>query len=213
MSFARTFWPAWWPLSVLGSFAPQLVAAQEATPVGAELYRLCAQCHGPEGHGNRDIGAPGLTALEPWYFARQLRNFRTGSRGRPDQDVHEPTMELVSRTLEDDAAVSRLYEYVDSLSEYVPPESIVADSERGRQLYEACDSCHGAVGEGSEALNAPGLAYRDDWYLRDQIEAFVNGERGSHSGDMFGQQMVPVSRVVTNTQAVLDLVAYINTLR
>lgn len=200
-------------MSVLGLLALKLVAAQEAPPTGAELYRLCAQCHGPAGHGNREIGAPGLTALEPWYFARQLRNFRAGSRGQPDQDVHQPTMELVSRTVEDDAAIPRLYEYVDSLPEYVPPESIVADSERGRQLYEACDSCHGAAGEGSEALNAPGLAYRDDWYLRAQIEAFVSGERGSHPDDMFGQQMVPVSRVVTNTQAVLDLVAYINTLR
>lgn len=187
-------------------------STQPSADSGAELFRLCAQCHGPAGHGNRAIGAPGLTALEPWYFARQLRSFRTGARGQADADPHQPVMETIAHGLGDDATISSLIDYVGQLPEYVPPITLVGDTERGRQLFEACDSCHGLAGQGNETVGAPGLAYRDDWYLQTQLEQFVSGERGSHPADMFGQQMVPVSRVVTDAQAVLDLVAYINTL-
>jgi cytochrome c oxidase subunit 2 len=186
--------------------------AQSISTPGAELYALCAQCHGPAGRGNVDIGAPGLAALEPWYLARQLRGFAQGLRGDVDADPHEPVMETIAHAVADESTITGLIAYVADLPEYVPAVTIVGDTERGRQLFDACASCHGSAGEGNETLGAPGLAYRDDWYLRSQIEAFLSGERGSHRDDSFGQQMVPVSRVVTDAQAVVDLVAYINTL-
>jgi cytochrome c oxidase subunit 2 len=198
-------------LAALAAAAGQFVTAQEQPASGESLFGLCVQCHGSQGHGNRDIGAPGLTALEPWYLARQLESYRAGMRGRPDQDVHESPMVSVSRSLADTVAVSRLVDYIDRLPEYVAEPSIDGDATRGRQLYETCDSCHGEEGEGSVPLGAPGLANRDDWYLAEQLRDFVSGDRGSHAGDMYGQQMVPVSRVLTSDQAVLDLVAYINT--
>jgi len=199
-------------LVALAAIATCPVAAQEQPASGETLFRLCVQCHGQQGHGNRDIGAPGLTGLEPWYLARQLESYRAGMRGRPDQDAHESPMVSVSRSLADTVAVSRLVDHIDGLPDYVPQPSVEADASRGRGLYEACDSCHGAAGEGNRSLNAPGLADRDDWYLVEQLRDFVSGDRGSHVGDMYGQQMVPVSRVLTNDKAVLDLVAYINTL-
>ncbi|HSG65629.1 MAG TPA: c-type cytochrome [Gammaproteobacteria bacterium] len=194
-----------------GGYADRALA-QAAPAPGAELFALCAQCHGPVGHGNPGLGAPGLTALEPWYLARQLRGFAQGLRGDADADPHEPVMETIAHAVADEATIASLIAHVDGLPEYVPAVTIVGDTERGRQLFEACASCHGAAGEGDAVLGAPGLAYRDDWYLRAQIEAFLSGERGSHRDDMYGQQMVPVSRVVTDAQAVLDLVAFINTL-
>jgi cytochrome c oxidase subunit II len=199
-------------LAALAAVGTRPLSAQEPSRSGESLFGVCVQCHGREGHGNRDIHAPGLTGLEPWYLARQLEGYRAGMRGRPDQDVHESPMVSVSRSLADTVAVSRLVEYIDSLPNYVPQPSIDGDATRGRQLYETCDSCHGAAGEGNPSFNAPGLANRDDWYLAQQLLDFVNGNRGSHAADMYGQQMVPVSRVLTSEQAVLDLVAYINTL-
>lgn len=190
----------------------QHLSAQETAPDGAALFGLCVQCHGVEGHGNRDIGAPSLTGLAPWYLERQLQSFQAGFRGRPGEDVHESPMVSVSRSLADEAAIVSLVAYIDGLPESQPQPSIEGDAERGRRLYEACDSCHGAAGEGDRTLNAPGLASRDDWYLAAQLREFLRGDRGTHAGDMYGQQMVPVSRVLTDEQAVRDLVAYIATL-
>lgn len=198
--------------ATLGIGAANRALAQSASAPEAELFALCAQCHGPAGHGNPVIGAPGLTALEPWYLARQLRGFAQGIRGDVDADPHEPVMETIAHAVADESAIAGLIAYVGALPEYVPAVTIVGDTERGRQLFDACASCHGEAGEGDETLGAPGLAYRDDWYLHAQIEAFLSGERGSHRDDVFGQQMVPISRVVTDAQAVLDLVAYVNTL-
>lgn len=198
--------------ALLGSGAtPRALAQPDSTPQ-TELFALCAQCHGSDGHGNAAIGAPGLTALEPWYLARQLRGFAQGVRGDADADPHEPVMETIAHAVADDSTIAALIAYVGDLPEYVPAVTIIGDTERGRQLFDACTSCHGEAGEGDETVGAPGLAYRDDWYLRAQIEAFLSGERGSHRDDAFGQQMVPISRIVTDAQAVLDLVAYVNTL-
>ena len=180
---------------------------------GAELYGFCAQCHGPEAHGIRDVDAPGLTNLDDWYLERQLEEFSAAMRGRPDRDVHESPMIFVARAYDDPQAVSDLVVYIDSLPDYEPMPSVMGDTNAGRQLYSACDSCHGVSGEGDVGLRAPALAGLDDWHLVTELREFTTGDRGTHQGDMYGQQMVPVSRVLTDEQAIFDIVAYINTLR
>ena len=39
------------------------------------------------------------------------------------------------------------------------------DPAKGQALYATCASCHGANGEGNQALNAPAIAGQQDWYL------------------------------------------------
>lgn len=180
---------------------------------GEELYGFCAQCHGPEAHGIRDTNAPGLTNLDGWYLERQLEEFSAAMRGRPDRDVHESPMIFVARAYDDPAAVADLVAYIDSLPDYEPTRSVMGDATAGRQLFSACDSCHGASGEGNVRLMAPALAGLDDWHLVAELREFTTGDRGTHQGDMHGQQMVPISRVLTDEQAIFDVVAYINTLR
>ena len=48
---------------------------------GAELFELCAQCHGSEAHGNRLFLAPAIAGLSQWYIEMQLDEFRQGLRG------------------------------------------------------------------------------------------------------------------------------------
>ena len=179
---------------------------------GEELYGFCAQCHGPEAHGIRDVEAPGLTNLDGWYLERQLEEFSAAMRGRPDRDVHESPMIFVARAYDDAEAVADLVAYIESLPDYEPMRSVMGDVDAGRQLYAACDSCHGASGEGDVGLRAPALAGLDDWHLVAELREFTTGDRGTHQGDMYGQQMVPISRVLTDEQAIFDMVAYINTL-
>lgn len=63
-------------------------------------------------------------------------------------------------------------------------------------LYFPCSSCHGARAEGNEAFAAPALAGLDAPYIRRQLTLFQSGARGSHPGDVHGQQMALLARTL-----------------
>jgi cytochrome c oxidase subunit 2 len=52
----------------------------------------------------------------------------------------------------------------------------------------------------------------DDWYLVTQLKNFKQGYRGAHAKDDYGPQMVQMASILTDEQAVQDMVAYINLL-
>ena len=80
-------------------------------------------------------------------------------------------------------------------------------------MYETCGTCHGAKGQGIQAINAPRLAGMSDWYMVTQMKNFKQGIRGAHPKDMYGPQMASMAAIVADDQATGDLVAYINTLK
>lgn len=86
------------------------------------------------------------------------------------------------------------------------------DPARGKALYATCGACHGANGEGQEALNAPALAGQEDWYVIRQLQNFKNGIRGANPKDTFGMQMAPMAQTLPTEQAIEDVAAYIGTL-
>jgi len=86
------------------------------------------------------------------------------------------------------------------------------DVERGKALYATCGACHGANGEGQEALNAPAIAGQEEWYLIRQLQNFKNGIRGADPKDTFGMQMAPMAQTLPTEQAIEDVAAYINSL-
>lgn len=55
--------------------------------------------------------------------------------------------------------------------------------------YQSCIACHGAAGEGSEALSAPALAGQDAAYIERQLRHFQAGIRGGDAADVTGAQM------------------------
>lgn len=66
----------------------------------------------------------------------------------------------------------------------------VAGVASGQQLYTArCATCHGAQGEGNEAMHAPALAGQIDAYLALQLANFADGIRGSDPRDVHGASM------------------------
>jgi cytochrome c553 len=87
------------------------------------------------------------------------------------------------------------------------------DATRGQQLYAVCSTCHGQNGEGSQEMNAPALAGREEWYLARQIENFRSGVRGTDPKDTFGLQMAPMAKVLADKQAVDDVAAYLSGLK
>ncbi len=85
------------------------------------------------------------------------------------------------------------------------------DVAAGQAGYAVCASCHGAQGEGNQALNAPKLAGQQDWYLKRQLMNYKNGVRGAGADDVLGQQMASMAATLPDERAVDNVVAYIGT--
>jgi len=173
--------------------------------------RYCTTCHGIDGIGNEGVQAPRLAGMEDWYLRRQLEGFRSGLRGRHPEDIEGLAMQPMAAKLTDES-ISDIVQWVGSW-EYKPTEiTLAGDADAGRTLYATCATCHGANGEGNEALGAPQLAGQNDWYLLTQLKNFKARFRGYQSGDTYGQQMMAMAQSLNSDQAMLNVVAYINTL-
>jgi cytochrome c553 len=91
----------------------------------------------------------------------------------------------------------------------LPGLAAAGDIESGKTLYGTCAACHGASGEGNEALNAPGLAGQSESYLARQLWDFKDGRRGKEPGDKTGAQMLPMAATLVDGKAVADVAAFI----
>ncbi len=86
------------------------------------------------------------------------------------------------------------------------------DKTKGASYYAVCAGCHGADGMGMEATNAPRLQGQFDWYLIRQLKNYQSGARGVHKEDIYGATMRGMAGTLPNEQAILDVVAYIDSL-
>jgi cytochrome c553 len=166
----------------------------------------CTVCHGAHGNGNPAIRAPKISGMEAWYLRRQLESFRDGTRGTHPDDTAGQEMQPVGVRLRDKAGIDEAIAYVSSFEPKTPPITIEGDVTRGRSLYVTCESCHGAKGQGNQAMGAPALAARTDWYLVTQLQNYKAGVRDN-------AQMRAIASTLPDQQAIDDVVAYINTLR
>lgn len=82
----------------------------------------------------------------------------------------------------------------------------------GAAQYGVCAACHGQNGEGLQALNAPKIAGQSAWYLKNQINAYKNGLRGTHEDDTFGAQMVPMVATLATEESIDNVIAHIRSL-
>ena len=84
---------------------------------------------------------------------------------------------------------------------------------KGEQYYAVCATCHGQDGAGNEVMNAPPLVGSSDWYLMTQLMNFKAGIRGADPRDATGMQMRGMSYTLPDDQAILDVIAYIQSLQ
>ncbi len=73
-------------------------------------------------------------------------------------------------------------------------------------------TCHGADGLGDELLRAPPIVQLNDWYLVQELQNFKIGARGANPADVWGATM-RANSVLLSDQAMVDLIAYVQTLR
>ncbi len=91
----------------------------------------------------------------------------------------------------------------------LPGLAAAGDDASGEALYATCAACHGASGEGNEALNAPGIAGQSESYLARQLWDFKDGRRGKEPGDTTGAQMLPMAATLPDGDAITSVAAYI----
>ena len=196
----------------LGMAATSDVQAQDLAR-GEVLFELCAQCHGAEAGGVQEFEAPAIAGLSQWYLEAQLTKFRNGLRGRHFDDVQGMRMRPMSRTLKSEDDLKAVAAYVAQLPAVQPSPTVEGgDAAKGATLFAPCTQCHGAAGEGVQALNGAPLAHQSDWYLVSSLRKFKAGIRGSDPRDAAGILMRPMASILVDEQAVKDVVAHIMTL-
>lgn len=180
---------------------------------GEELWGLCTQCHGEFGGGNSAYLAPAIAGLPQWYGEREVNYFRDGVRGAHFDDIGGMRMRPMALSLRTEEDVAAVTAYLASLPRLDPaPELTGGDPAKGEQYYAVCATCHGQNGAGNQALNAPPLVGSSDWYLMTQLMNFKAGIRGADPRDPTGMQMRGMSYTLPDDQAILDVLAYIQTL-
>jgi cytochrome c553 len=175
-------------------------------------FDYCLLCHGANANGNFGIRAPKISGMEPWYLARQLENFAAGVRGISADDAAGHEMMPVGGRVKNEGTLDAAVQFIGKLESRRPLATVSGDVTHGKQLYGACAACHGAKAEGNQALQAPALASRSDWYLVTQLTNYQKGLRGSDARDAYGAQMRAVITTLPDEKAIADVVAYINTL-
>ena len=188
--------------------APTAAAADAAR--GATLYAPCAACHGAQALGNPALQAPALAGQDAGYLARQLRNFRAGTRGATDGDTAGATMRSQIAPLPDDAAIDDVAAWLASLP---APRAAAVDGallRNGSNYYQSkCGACHGARAEGNPALFAPRLAGLDAGYLARQYRNFAAGLRGTDPADRYGRQMRLMATALPAETDLRDVLGFI----
>jgi cytochrome c oxidase cbb3-type subunit III len=126
----------------------QLAADPKALAIGERLFvNTCAQCHGSDARGSKSF--PNLTdgdwlgGSDAQYIHRTIVEGRTGVM---------PPMAAAVGSSED---VRNVAHYVLSLSG--SPHNTLA-AQLGKPKFAACAACHGANGQGNQALGAPNLS-------------------------------------------------------
>jgi cytochrome c553 len=214
---------------------PAIQAKEERDhKLAIQLFQLCSACHGPQGHGNRELMAPSIAGLPEWYVVNQLRKFRNGGRGAHPADLAGLRMRPMARTLDatlDKERNSRevdlhaVAHYVSELTPKQPKDELKGgDPARGKTIYLMCMACHGPNSEGNKDLKAPTQVYLEDWYMLEQLKKFKRGLRGLNPKDPEGLTMRPILIValskakqdaeregitVTDEQSMKDVIAYI----
>lgn len=180
---------------------------------GRDLFVTCEPCHGPRGAGKQALNAPAIAGQEPWYLARQIRNFQSGRRGTHDRDLYGMQMRPMALELDNEQRIEAIVDYVSKLPAPTHTSTIEGDVARGAELFLVCAVCHGDDGAGNQEVGAPRLTVQQDWYLQRQILNFRDGLRGYHADDRYGQEMRPMTGTLPDGQAIRDVIAFIQQLR
>ena len=182
---------------------------------GADLFRLCAVCHGEDASGAQAVGAPAIAGMPQWYLEAQLKQFRNGNRGTHFDDLMGMRMRPMARSLMREGDVEAVSAHVAALPPINPAPTLTGgDLEAGKAIFSTiCVTCHGPEAAGNkDMMGAAPLNRSSDWYMFRQVKNFKRGIRGSRPGDQGGALMRPMMLQLKDEQDIKNVIAYIITL-
>jgi cytochrome c oxidase subunit 2 len=86
----------------------------------------------------------------------------------------------------------------------------LAQAPVGKADFEICQACHGSCAQGTPDLNTPRLAGLEAAYVTRQLEDFRAGRRGAAPGDVQGDQMAQMAKVLPDSDAVGRVAHYVS---
>ena len=175
---------------------------------GAAIYAICGACHGARGEGIESLSAPPLAGQQAPYLLRQLEHFHAGVRPSKE-DIQAQEMRHILTTVSKEDDWQSVIAFVKTLPGTRQREAFDGDIARGREIYASCAACHGAAGQGNEALEAPNLSVLPAWYVRSQLEKYRDGLRGGSAGDRPGNRMRAIAVTLHSDADVAAVTAYI----
>jgi cytochrome c553 len=154
-----------------------LAQATRATPDlehGAELFAQCISCHGGNGAGQDNGGAPRIAGQHYSVLLKELVDFRHGKRW--DFRMEEHAKQHFLETPQDIADVAAFVARLEGGGERGIGDGLQASD--GARIYGArCASCHGPSGAGDARKVVPRLGGQHYGYLMRQMYDAVDGRR------------------------------------
>ena len=150
---------------------------------GKAKTAVCAGCHGVDGNSSNGVW-PTLAGQHASYLAKQLREFKAGTRV-------DPTMQGMAALLSDEDIIN-----VAAYFESQKAKTVSFDNElleTGENIYRggiteisvpACMSCHSPDGRGNGPAAWPVLKGQHPQYLAAQLQKFKDGTRSNDPGSM-----------------------------
>lgn len=171
------------------------------------MIESCALCHGSGGMGIEARSAPRLAGLDAAYLERQLNAFASGERGSAAGDQFGPQMAVIAQSL-DPAARKQAASYYSQLPSAA---QVRAPSPSAPPAFATCAGCHGADGEGNQAVGAPRIAGQAGWYVDRSLRLYRSGGRGAAPDDAMGQQMAAATKGLGDAE-IAGLSGYVESL-
>ncbi len=168
------------------SEAESPLAAPALGQVDTATIDACMVCH-----STREMQrGPVLDGLPEWYLAGQLRNFKSGHRGKNTTNRAEALMGVAMAKVETDEQLAGLARHFAARTPKPFIRVVRGNIPAGRAHYATrCASCHGAKGEGKPEIKSPPVNVQEDWFLLDQLRKYANGRRSVHASDAGGVMM------------------------
>ena len=167
-----------WPLASAKQELAQALGDTADLKRGAQLFRQCAACHGPDAGGTKDGNAPRIAGQHVAVLVKQLVDYRHNRRWDPHME-HYAGKDLLAdpQSLKDVAA------YIHRLEPAAPPARGGGElASHGANVYgRLCESCHGESGLGNRQKIVPRIAGQHYDYLMRQIYDGADGRRPNFS--------------------------------
>jgi cytochrome c553 len=168
-------------VAAVSSLQQELAAVNRSTPnldQGAEVFRTCAMCHGPDGGGTLDGQVPRIAGQHTAVLRKQILDYRYDRRW-------DLLMESIAgrHDLPNAQTIADVTAYINGIDR--GPQIGHGDGrllQQGAANYaQLCRGCHGVAAQGDAAHTIPRLAGQHYEYLRRQIYDAVDGRRPNFS--------------------------------